>query len=170
MKTPSARSDNLIFAYGEVPRSLELAARTTRLMSGVVATLRVNAARMLESLMSGFSQATDLAEYVMQTCEVDYRTAYQVVGTAVRRAAAEGLRGVDVTGAMLDRAAEETHGRPLGLEGRDLSEVLDPREIVMTRTSPGGAAPAVVRAHGLVGRRGGIGAHRRGGRSAAGGR
>jgi argininosuccinate lyase len=100
---------------------------------------------MLESLMSGFSQATDLAEYVMQTCEVDYRTAYQVVGTAVRRAAADGLRGVDVTGAMLDRAAEETHGRPLGLDGRDLSEVLDPRSIVMTRTSPGGAAPTVVR-------------------------
>jgi argininosuccinate lyase len=145
VKTPSARSDNLIFAYGEVPRSLELAARTTRLMSGVVATLRVNGERMLESLMSGFSQATDLAEYVMQTCEVDYRTAYQVVGTAVRRAAADGLRGVDVTGAMLDRAAEETHGRPLGLDGRDLSEVLDPRSIVMTRTSPGGAAPTVVR-------------------------
>jgi hypothetical protein len=29
-KTPSARSDNLIFAYGEVPRALGLALRTTR--------------------------------------------------------------------------------------------------------------------------------------------
>jgi argininosuccinate lyase len=145
VKTPSARSDNLIFAYGEVPRSLELAARTTRLMSGVVSTLTVNAERMLESLMAGFSQATDLAEFVMQTCDVDYRTAYQVVGTAVRRAASDGLRGVDVTGAMLDRAAEEVHGESLGLEGRDLSEVLDPRSIVMTRTSAGGAAPVVVR-------------------------
>jgi argininosuccinate lyase len=145
VKTPSARSDNLIFAYGEVPRSLELAARTTRLMSGVVSTLTVNAERMLDSLMAGFSQATDLAEFVMQTCDVDYRTAYQVVGTAVRRAASDGLRGVDVTGAMLDRAAEEVHGEPLGLDGRDLSEVLDPRSIVMTRTSAGGAAPVVVR-------------------------
>ncbi len=145
VKTPSARSDNLIFAYGEVPRSLELARRTTRLMSGVVSTLDVNAERMGESLMAGFSQATDLAEFVMQACEVDYRTAYQVVGSAVRRAAAAGLRGVDMTGEMLDRAAEEAYGRPLGLTGRDLSAVLDPRAIVMTRTSPGGAAPTVVR-------------------------
>jgi argininosuccinate lyase len=114
-------------------------------MSGVVSTLTVNAERMLDSLMAGFSQATDLAEFVMQTCDVDYRTAYQVVGTAVRRAASDGLRGVDVTGAMLDRAAEEVHGEPLGLDGRDLSEVLDPRSIVMTRTSAGGAAPVVVR-------------------------
>jgi argininosuccinate lyase len=54
VKTPSARSDNLIFAYGEVPRALELA-------------------------------------------------------------------------------------------GRDLAEVLDPKAIILTRTSPGGAAPGVVR-------------------------
>jgi argininosuccinate lyase len=145
VKTPSARSDNLIFAYGEVPRSLELARRVTRLMTGVVSTLEVNAERMLESLLGGFSQATDLAEYVMQTCAVDYRTAYQVVGTAVRNAAAAGLRGIDLTGEMLDTAATATIGRELGLSGRDLGEVLDPRAIVLTRTSPGGAAPAVVR-------------------------
>jgi argininosuccinate lyase len=145
VKTPSARSDNLIFAYGEVPRSLEMARKVTRLMTGVVATLEVNAERMLESLLGGFSQATDLAEYVMQTCGVDYRTAYQVVGTAVRRAASEGLRGIDVSGEMLDAAASEMIGRDLGLSGRDLGEVLDPGSIVLTRTSPGGAAPEVVR-------------------------
>src|SRR5207249_2925229 len=68
VKTPSARTDNLIFAYGEIPRSLELAGKVTRLMAGVVATLRVHPDRMWESLQSGFSQATDLAEFVMQAC------------------------------------------------------------------------------------------------------
>src|SRR6266498_2783159 len=67
------------------------------------------------------------------------------LGTAVRKASREGLRGVDVSGGMLDDAAEETIGRGLGLAGRDLSEVLDPRAIVLTRTSVGGAAPEVVR-------------------------
>ena len=145
VKTPSARTDNLIFAYGEVPRSLDLAARVTRLMGGVVATLKVRPERMWESLVAGFSQATDLAEYVMQTCEVDYRTAYHVVGTAVRDAAQKGLRGVDLTGEMLDEAAAREIGRPLGLAGRDLEEVLDPRKIAFGRTSPGGAAPPIVR-------------------------
>jgi argininosuccinate lyase len=145
VKTPSARSDNLIFAYGEVPRSLELAGKVTRLMTGVVATLRVNPERMWEALCSGFSQATDLAEYVMQTCGIDYRSAYLVVGAAVRKASREGLRGVDLTGEMLDQAAEEIIGHGLDLAGRDLSEVLDPRAIVLTRTSVGGAAPEVLR-------------------------
>jgi argininosuccinate lyase len=146
VKSPSARTDNLIFAYGEIPRSLELAARVTRLMTGVVASLQVNGDRMWGSLTSGFSQATDLAEWVMQTCGVDYRTAYLVVGTAVRRASREGLRGVDLTGEMLDTAARDEMGIDLGLSGRDLTEILDPRAIVLTRDSPGGAAPDVVRA------------------------
>jgi len=94
-KTPSARSDNLIFAYGEVPRALDLALRTTQLTTGVVRTLTVNAERMHSVLEAGFSQATDLAEFVMQDRGIDYRTAYRVVGHAVRLASARGLRGID---------------------------------------------------------------------------
>ena len=146
VKSPSARSDNLIFAYGEVPRALDLALRVTRLMSGVVSTLSVNAERMWEELEGGFSQATDLAEYVMGKCGIDYRSAYVVVGHTVRAAAKAGLRGVDITGEMLDAAALEHIDRPLGLTGSDLTSVLDPRQIVLTRTSGGGAAPAAVEA------------------------
>lgn len=145
VKTPSARTDNLIFAYGEVPHSLDLAARVTRLMGRVISTLRVRPERMWESLEAGFSQATDLAEFVMQDCGVDYRTAYQVVGAAVRDAARRGLRGVDLTGEMLDEAARIQIGRPLGFAGRSLEEVLDPRAIALSRNSPGGAAPEMVR-------------------------
>ncbi len=146
IKSPSARSDNLIYAYGEVPRALDLAIRTTRLTDGVIGTLEVNGPRMWAALEAGFSQATDLSEYVMQVCGLDYRTAYQVVGNAVRTAHQRGLRGIDLDGAMLDAAAVEYRGSPIGLTGTDLAEVLDPRHIVRTRTAAGGAAPEVVEA------------------------
>lgn len=146
IKSPSARSDNLIYAYGEVPRALDLAIRTTRLTEGVVRTLLVNTSRMWATLEAGFCQATDLAEYVMLTCGLDYRTAYQVVGVAVRTAHDAGLRGIDMDGQMLDAAAQQYAGHTLGLAGTDLSEVLDPRRIVATRTAVGGAAPKVVEA------------------------
>jgi len=67
-----------------------------------------------------------------------------VVGLAVRDANAAGLRGIDLTGELLDAAAVEHTGVGLGLSGRDLTEVLDPRRIVETRTAVGGAAPSVV--------------------------
>jgi argininosuccinate lyase len=110
----------------------------------VAGTLQVNAARMAEELAGGFSQATDLAEFVVQKCAIDYRTAYVVVGETVRAASRCGLRGVDITGEMLDNAAIEYRGRPLGLAGTDLTAVLDPQQIVLTRTAQGGAAPSAV--------------------------
>jgi argininosuccinate lyase len=79
-------------------------------------------------------------------CRIDYRTAYLIVGRTVREASAKGLRGVDVTGEMLDNASVALQGRPLGLAGHDLSPVLDPRLIVLTRSAQGGAAPEAVRA------------------------
>jgi argininosuccinate lyase len=144
VKSPSARSDNLIFAYGEVPRALDLSIRVTRLMSGVVRTLRVNADRMREELDAGYTQATDLCELIVQVCGVDYRSAYVVVGRTVREASRRGLPGRLITGAMLDEAARAETGRSWGLDGLDLSAVLDPREIVHSRVGTGGASPAAV--------------------------
>src|SRR5205807_4643931 len=130
VKTPSARSDNMIFAYGEVARGIDLAVRTTRLTAAVTRELQVNAGPMWAALEGSFAQATDLAEYVMETCGLDYRTAYHVVGDAVREASRRGLRGVDLDGAMLDAAAVRVVGRPLGLAARDLGDLLDPRTVV----------------------------------------
>lgn len=140
-KSPSARSDNLIFAYGEVPRALDLSIRIARLMTGVVRTLTVNPDRMAEALRRGYTQATDVAEYLVQACAVDYRTAYVVVGNAVRAASRAGVPGAEITGAMLDEAAVAHTGRSWGLAGRDLSAVLDPWQVVQSRTAQGGAAP-----------------------------
>ena len=145
-KSPSARSDNLIFAYGEVPRALDLAGRQIRLMAGVTAGLTANPERMYAALENGYSQAADLAEHLMVTLGVDYRTAYEVVGACVRRAVAAKVRGIDLTGEMLDAAAVEVTGSPLGITGLDLTEALDPRAIVRTRNTRGGAEPSVVRA------------------------
>ena len=146
VKSPSARSDNLIFAYGEIPRALDFTIRVSALTTGVVRTLKVNEARMWSELQRGFAQATDLAEYVMVAAGVDYRTAYNVVGRAVRTASGLGLRGLDITPDLLDEAAEEVCGRRFELDAADLAEALDPRRIVATRRATGGASPQEVTA------------------------
>lgn len=143
-KSPSARSDNMIFAYGEVPRALDLSIRVTRLMCGVVRTLQINDERMREALDAGYTQATDLTEFIVQTCDVDYRSAYVVVGKAVREASRFGIPGRQITGQMLDDIATAETGHGWGLRERDLSDVLDPMSIVTTRTASGGAAPEAV--------------------------
>ena len=143
-KSPSARSDNLIFAYGEVPRALDLAIRVTRLMAGVMRTLDVNVDRMAHGLDDGYTQATDLSEFIVQNCGIDYRSAYDVVGRTVREASRSGIPGRLITGAMLDESAMVEAGQPLGLTSMDLSTVLDPSVIIESRKATGGAAPTAV--------------------------
>jgi argininosuccinate lyase len=143
-KSPSARSDNLIFAYGEVPRALAAAVRTTRLTTGVIRTLHVHSERLWSVLVGSFAQASDLAEYLLLSRKLDYRSAYHVVGHAVRTAAQQGLRGVDLDPAALDAAAVAVLGQPLGLDASSLARILDPREVVRSRTARGGAAPTEV--------------------------
>lgn len=144
VKSPSARSDNLIFAYGEIPKALDFATRVTALMDGVVDTMTVNAERMWQRLEEGYTQATDLAEFVMLRCGIDYRAAYLIVGEVVRTASRAGVRGVDISAEDLDVAAVGVIGRPLGLDAAEVHAVLDPRTIVATRSALGGAAPEAV--------------------------
>jgi argininosuccinate lyase len=144
VKSPSARSDNLIFAYGEIPRAVEFATRITALMEGVVDTLTVNESRLWERLEEGYTQATDLAEFVMLRCGVDYRAAYLIVGEVVGDASRRGIRGVDISPEDLDLAAQRVIGRSLELDAAEVKAVLDPRAIVATRSALGGAAPDAV--------------------------
>lgn len=140
-KGPSARSDKLIFAYREIPDALDVSSRILRLMRGVVATLVFNERRMAEALAGGFSQATDLADHLMTAHGLDYRSAYRVAGGAVKRAAGDGRRGLDITPADLAEAARERTGEPVAVDAAELAAVLDPRRIVASRTATGGAAP-----------------------------
>jgi argininosuccinate lyase len=144
-RTPSARSDGLIVAYGEVPRALTRATAATRLMSGVVGGVRADADAMGRALDASFTQATDIAEHVMSTRGLDYRSAYQVVAHAVRATVADGGSGRDITAERLDAAAVVVLGAPLGLDPDELADVVDPVAIVATRTGAGGAAPETVR-------------------------
>jgi argininosuccinate lyase len=143
-KSPSARSDALIFAYGEVPALIDQARGMTELMAGVVETLTINEARLRDVLDGGFSQATDVAEALMVACGLDYRRAYHVAGRAIRALAADGLSARQLTSARVDAAAIEVLGHPLAIGDDALVPVLDPDSIVATRLATGGAAPAAV--------------------------
>ncbi|MFE3452610.1 lyase family protein [Nonomuraea sp. NPDC059194] len=136
-KTPSARSDNLIYLYGELPRALDLAHRVTRLTTGVVRTIEADAARMRAALATGRTQAADLAELLMLRFHADYRTAHRVVQHALRHGAALDAEAIA-------RAATEVAGARWSLDDAELRESLTPEALVGSRTALGGAAPSAV--------------------------
>ncbi len=80
-QTPSGRTDNLLYAYGEVAGAVELAARLLDLAAKTAETLTIDRERSERALRESAAMATDAAE--LMTPELDYRSAYRAVGRAV---------------------------------------------------------------------------------------
>ena len=104
-------------------------------------TLMVNPDRWRPRSSRGYSQATDLAEYVTQACGVDYRTAYQVVGNAVRDASRGGPARASTSRRDESMRRRGIDRRPLDLAGADLADVLDPARSSRPRRWPAGPLP-----------------------------
>jgi len=143
--TPSARTDNWLYAYGEVAGSLDLASRLVRLGRAVTAGLSVDAAVLAEEAVRHFAAASDLAEELSLRFRLDYRSAYRVVGLAVASTLSRG--GTELTVPAVRAAAEQITGAPLPVTADLLAAATDPSSAVLARSAPGSASPARVREH-----------------------
>jgi argininosuccinate lyase len=106
-------------------------------MAGMVADLTPNRERMEAAAGSGFSTATDLADWLVRETNLPFREAHHVTGAAVKRA--EQL-GVDLAGLPL---AELQKLDPKITE--KVYEVLTPGASAQSRRSYGGTSPDQVR-------------------------
>ncbi|MEK9735978.1 MAG: lyase family protein, partial [Candidatus Nanopelagicales bacterium] len=134
-KSPSARSDALIFSYGEVPRALDWATRSTRLMAAVIATLAVDADRMSQALAGTHVEATDVAHLLCTTTGMDYGTAHAVVSRA--------LQDGSLTASTLQHAARELCGREIAVDAAQIEALTDPESLLELRTGRGGPGDVV---------------------------
>ena len=143
--TPSARTDNWLYAYGEVAGALDLADRLVRLGSAVAAGLTADVSALGEQAVSHFTAAADLAEELTQRFRLDYRTAYRVVGRAVATTLRRG--GTELTVPVVRAAAQEITGAPVAITADLLRAATDPMSAVLARDGLGGASPRRVREH-----------------------
>ena len=106
-------------------------------MAGMVADMEPDTARMAAAAGSGFSTATDLADWLVRELDMPFRGAHHVTGRAVKRAEELGLGLADLPLSEL-KAIE-----PGITEG--VYQVLTPAASAASRTSYGGTAPIRVR-------------------------
>jgi len=115
--------------------SLDTVQAAVRLMTGLLANLKVRPERMAAALYGGFLTATDMADYLV-TKGVPFRTAHEQVGNTVRQAEAQKKE-------LWELSLEEIRGfAPLAEQ--DLFDWLKIENSVARRTSLGGTAPARV--------------------------
>ncbi|QHC36928.1 argininosuccinate lyase [Komagataeibacter xylinus] len=107
-------------------------------MDGMVRDLTVNEAQMRAYAGSGFSTATDLADWLVRVLKVPFRTAHHVTGRLVGKAEAKGVGLAELS--LAEMQAEEA-----GIT-QDIFSVLSVDSSIASRTSHGGTAADNVRA------------------------
>ncbi|WP_424989869.1 argininosuccinate lyase [Fluviibacterium sp. S390] len=106
-------------------------------MTGMATDMTGNKDALEAAASSGFSTATDLADWLVRELNLPFRDAHHVTGALV--AMAEG-RGVDLP----DLTLEDLQSVHDGIRG-DIFDVLGVHNSVASRTSFGGTAPSQVR-------------------------
>jgi argininosuccinate lyase len=113
--------------------SLSLAA-----MTGMIADLEPDPAKMKKAAGEGYATATDLADWLVRTLKIPFREAHHITGRIVAKAAE--------TGTTLHRLPLSTMRDIEPRIVEDVFSVLSVDRSVKSRTSFGGTAPKNVRA------------------------
>jgi argininosuccinate lyase len=107
----------------------------------VLGRVRFDSERMARLAGEHWSQATDIADLLVKETGISFRQAHRVTGTLVANSLEAGIAPAAVTSGMLDEAAVQAIGRPLGLTAAKLEQALDPWQGVLHRRLLGGPAP-----------------------------
>ncbi len=122
-------------------RGVQDAHESIVILSDMLAGATFETERMAEEAGKGNSTATELADSLVRTYGLPFRTAHNIVGRAVQKG--------DLSLATLETAAREVDKtislKKLGLTQEEIDRVLDVQYSLSLRTAPGGPAPAATK-------------------------
>ena len=134
-------------AVGGVWESSREVLRCLDLFNLVLRTARPVEGHAIRQAAEDFSTATALADALVRDYGLSFRAAHHVVGGVVRDALRNDVTADRISVAMVEEAARDQLGRPLGITDEKLRECLDPLQNVSARSSTGGPSPANVHDH-----------------------
>ncbi|MCK9918126.1 lyase family protein, partial [Microbacteriaceae bacterium K1510] len=122
-------------------KSLAVMDQMYRLLASVMGTLDVNKEVLYQRAKGSFATITELADTLVRTDGLSFRTAHHIASGVVKQALPKGLSANEIDLALVNEAAQTVIGRALSLTAEQLAESLDPVHFVEIRSLPGGPSP-----------------------------
>jgi argininosuccinate lyase len=119
-------------------KSLELLEKLCRLLACVIGTAEVNVEKLRQRAEASFATITELADTLVRTDGLSFRTAHHIVSKVVKEALAQGIAVNEVTLAHVNASARGIIDKPLQLDQERLQQALDPDYFIKVRSLPGG--------------------------------
>lgn len=122
-------------------RGMRDAKESLRLLIDMLSSATFDIARMKEEAGKGFSTATELADTLVRSYGVPFRTAHNIVGRAIQKG--------DISLASLEDASKEINAGIFligkGLTQKHIDEVSEVSYSIALRKAPGGPAPLAIK-------------------------
>ncbi len=112
--------------------SVETAKISLEILREAIKTMQVNVSRMEEACKVGHLSATDLADYLVEKCDMPFRDAYKITGSIVMQAEKSGIDLSEISLEELKTIDSRI--------GEDVLTFLDLRNSMNARSSYGGTA------------------------------
>lgn len=129
----------------ELHKSIYQTEESINIIRELISNIKINKERMKELAEENWSQATDLAAFIVMEKNIPWRTAHQIIGILVRKAFEKNIPPKKINSALIDEAAQEYFKKPLNLDNERISDAINLRKIIFSRTLTGGPAPVEVK-------------------------
>ncbi len=117
--------------------AIETSSLCLRAISGMIADMKINKSNMLKMAGSGYSTATDLADWLVKNLKMPFRDAHHVTGTIVKIAENKGVDLHELKLAEMQKVEKRITNK--------IFEVLSVENSVASRTSLGGTSQIMVK-------------------------
>ncbi|MCK9581422.1 MAG: argininosuccinate lyase [Methanoregula sp.] len=111
------------------------------LLSDMLASAEFDTKRMMDEAGKGFSTATELADTLVRSFGLPFRTAHNIVGRAVQK----GSLSLAILEAAAHEVGPDISLKKKGLTQKKINEVLDVNYSIALRKAPGGPAPSATK-------------------------
>ena len=135
-RTPSGQPDNRLTIYGLLPDALLQVCAASDLMAEVITELNYQTERGQQMIQHSWAMSSDIAEFLVVYCSLDFRSAHKLLGYLARQYATIQ----DLTLDTLQQASLELLKQPLNLTAEQFTEALNPQSAINKRQEIGGAS------------------------------
>lgn len=121
-------------SFGEMEAAVEL-------LCEVLRTMKIKSEHLKERADRNYCTVTELADILVREEGLSFRLAHEIVGYSVMQSVDSGKSAKEITAELLDTAAVQVMGRPLGWNQEKVDSVLDSYASVVNRRSQGSPCP-----------------------------
>jgi argininosuccinate lyase len=125
--------------------SLDTAKAALAVLTGIVSTLKVNDARMIQAARESYAFAVDLAERLVVEGALSFREAHSVVGRLIREMADSGEKPEQLSGEKVEKVAMATLGKKVSISEDVVRSAVDVNQRIALRNSQGSPHPSEVK-------------------------